>query len=74
MTDIDLTEAVEAAARAMYADHCLPAEIHFRGFGSDHTITVVGAMEAGGAIGNGYLWAKTTPRAWRETGREVPDA
>lgn len=42
----------------------LPVSLSVDAFSQNYPVRIVRALEAGVAIGNGYLWARPTSKAW----------
>lgn len=62
-TDNGLDPA-QLAQAALYQSGLLKDGLTVRLHGEEHRISITGAMEAGMALGNGYLWASVTSKGF----------
>lgn len=51
----------------------LPNDIPLITRHGEEAVRVVGVLETGAALGNGYLWVSPTRRAWRDAGEDAKD-
>lgn len=60
----DGLDPAQLAQAALYQSGLLKDGLTVRLHGEEHRISIAGAMEAGVALGNGYLWAAVTPKGF----------